>query len=541
MPAVAHVGGALDADAAPVAVARDGLAGALGEGRECIRQLRDGALRIRLDRDVQALLGVAGDVGAEHPGGAEHARVRRNDRGRNAERGGEVAGVERARAAGRDEREVGRVAPAFDRDHAQGAGHVGVDHIDHGAGRPGDVPAERLGDRRDRVAGALGIERDRRAEDLAGLQAAEHDVRIGHGRQRPAAVGGRSRIRARGLRADAECAPGVEPGDRAAARADRMDVDRGRADRDPVDFEVGAFEQPAGAEADIGGGAAHVEGDRLLEASLARGREAAGRAARWPGEDGADRIRTGRGRAHRAAVGLHDAQAGRPRRERSERCFQPGEVLAHDRREVGVGRSGAHPLELAVLGQHQMGSGDGEPAGLGALHGDALVDGIDEGEDEADRERARARAGDAVEHALQFALVQRLGDFAVGGDPLGDLEAQPGGDQRLGPHRVQRVEIGARLAADRESVAEALGREQRGGRAGASQQRVGGDRRAVHDLVRPPTEFADALDHGAAGIIGRGRALGQLHAPVIDVDEVGESAAHVDAKQPHRIVLPPVR
>ncbi len=43
----------------------------------------------------------------------------------------ERTGVQRPRAAERDEREVGRIVPALDGDDAQGAQHLGVHDLDH--------------------------------------------------------------------------------------------------------------------------------------------------------------------------------------------------------------------------------------------------------------------------------------------------------------------------------------------------------------------------------------------------------------------------
>ena len=100
----------------------------------------------------------------------------------------------------------------------------------------------------------------------------------------PRAVAGGAGIGAGALRADPQHAAVVDPGDRAAARADRDDVEHRRADRQAVDL---AFRGERGAavlhQADVGRGAAHVEGDQVLEARarrLARRADHAGGRAR---------------------------------------------------------------------------------------------------------------------------------------------------------------------------------------------------------------------------------------------------------------------
>ena len=72
-------------------------------------------------------------------------------------------------------------------------------------------------------------------EQPVGVEPAEDDVGVGD--RRPgaaAAVADRPRRRARALRADAQHAGGIDRGDRAAAGADRVDVDHRHVDRHRV-------------------------------------------------------------------------------------------------------------------------------------------------------------------------------------------------------------------------------------------------------------------------------------------------------------------
>ena len=100
-----------------------------------------------------------------------------------------------------------------------------------------------VGQARDRP---LGQRRGRRPcappSSCVGLEPAEHDVGVGHGRRgAAAAVAGGAGIRAGALRPDAQRAAGVDPGDAAAAGADRVDVEAsGRAPGSPRSSRSGA-------------------------------------------------------------------------------------------------------------------------------------------------------------------------------------------------------------------------------------------------------------------------------------------------------------
>ena len=71
------------------------------------------------------------------------------------------------------------------------------------------------------------VERHAAAEQAARREPPEHEVGVGDGRLgAAAAVAGRARLRAGALRPDLQQPVAVEPGDRAAAGADRIDVER---------------------------------------------------------------------------------------------------------------------------------------------------------------------------------------------------------------------------------------------------------------------------------------------------------------------------
>src|SRR5437660_1237921 len=88
---------------------------------------------------------------------------------------------------------------------------------------------------RQRAYGLLGcdaVELDSAGERRVRRKAAEQEVRVGDGGQLAAApVAGWAGVGAGRHRADAQRAARVAPGDRAAAGADRVDVERGQRQR----------------------------------------------------------------------------------------------------------------------------------------------------------------------------------------------------------------------------------------------------------------------------------------------------------------------
>ena len=103
------------------------------------------------------------------------------------------------------------------------------------------------------------------AEEIVGIEIAEHQVGVGDGRAVAAvAVAGGARHRAGALRPDMQDAAGIDPRDRAAAGAHAGDVEAVQGD--PVAADLAVHDQRRGAvldQADVGRGAAHVERDQV--------------------------------------------------------------------------------------------------------------------------------------------------------------------------------------------------------------------------------------------------------------------------------------
>jgi len=150
----------------------------------------------------------------------------------------------------------------------------------------------------------------------------------------------------------------VHPGDAAAARAHGRYVGH-RYAHGEVGYGLGGrlsgrvvFDQ-----ADVGAGAAHVEGDEILDA---RGRGdivCAGDAGGGAGQGGPDRMIKGGFNGHQAAVRLVDI-----RREIhahiADTLFEHGRISADDRAYVAVQRGRAHALVFPIFRQHVARYGD---------------------------------------------------------------------------------------------------------------------------------------------------------------------------------------
>ncbi len=152
------------------------------------------------------------------------------------------------------------------------------------------------------------------AEEIVGVDPAQHEVGIGHRRlAAAAAVAGGAGLGAGALRADLEHAALVDPGDRAAASTDRADVDHRDLDRHtPLDLEGGGEALlAADHRRDVGRGAAHVDRDQVVDAEVLRDAAARDHAAGRAREHHVDGRRRGRAERHLAAVRLDDHRGRR--------------------------------------------------------------------------------------------------------------------------------------------------------------------------------------------------------------------------------------
>ena len=221
-----------------------------------------------------------------------------------------------------------------------------------------DVEAQRLGD----PLAHRALRRPSRssvhlaAEEAVGAEPAEHQVGVGDGRLgAAAAVAGRTGHRAGALRADAQRLPvstrAIEPPPVPTSWMSIIGIWTGSA------CVVAADQRRAGRQhlavvdhAGLGGGAAHVEGDGVVDAELCAQRLGADHAGGRPGFEHADALAPApAARRNRPPV---DCTIRNVAAEalRSRRCaLDLAEIAANARPDIGVGDRRRGALELAVL------------------------------------------------------------------------------------------------------------------------------------------------------------------------------------------------
>ena len=231
-------------------------------------------------RVVMLDVGVKQAERREQPGRGRHHDALDAEHRRHAGR------EQRAVAAEGEQGELARIAPALGRHRLDGADHVrGGDQVravggafERHAERPGDLLLERR-------ARLPGIELQRAANEVRRVDVAEQHVRVGDGRRLAAhVVADRSGRSARALGPRLQRTARIDPDMRAAAGADFGEIDRRhfqrvarageqpRADHDPGADRVfvRARDLPVLDHRGLRGGAAHVEGDDLVEVLGAR-------------------------------------------------------------------------------------------------------------------------------------------------------------------------------------------------------------------------------------------------------------------------------
>ena len=413
--------------------------------------------------------------------------------------------------------------------------------------------ADALGDRAPR---RVPVEPHLAAEEEVGVEIAEHEVGVGHGRLGAAeAVGHGTGAGARALRPHHEPAQRVHAGDGASAGADLDHLDDRDLDREPaallevvaaVDLELRRDQRLAVRDhARLGGGAAHVEGEEVLvaeEHAVVGGGEGAGGGAGLDEPDGIAAARLG---LAEAAVRLHDEEPPADA-DPAEPVAEPPQVALRQALHVDVGERRGRALVLADL-RHELARQRhrdlGERLAEDPPH-QALVG------------RIRVRVEQAHAHRLDPLGAQPLGEApdlvgidgaphgAVDQDPLVDLEAEVARRDRPRPLHVEVVHVVAMLAGDLHGVAEALGRDEGGPRALALDEGVREERGAVEDVghlagghVRRAEDGFDPRDHGVVRPVGGGEDLADLERPAVlaGEDQVGEGAADVRAHAVHGV------
>ena len=291
--------------------------------------------------------------------------------------------------------------------------------------------AEAPGDGGDGPVRGVGVQGHAAAEEVVGVEAAEDQVGVGDGGLGAAlAVAGGAGRSAGTLRADAQHAALVDPGERAAAGADGADVDHRDLDRHaPFDLERGGERLLAADHGgDVGRGAAHVERDQMVDAGEAGDVAAGDDAAGGAGDQHLDRGGGGGVQGHLAAVGADDHGVGADAGG-IEALAHHAQAAGDDGLEIGVGERGRGPLILLPLGQDLV--GDRERQARQLLGQDRLdrllVGGVEVGEQQADGDRLDLGLGaDRGGDGADLGRVERGDDLAIGVDALGRARSSGG-------------------------------------------------------------------------------------------------------------------
>ena len=315
-------------------------------------------VRLGLREQADVRLGeLVAEVGDEVADRAEQAGRRRHDHRERAHQLRDARSRAAARAAVGDEREVARVVTALDGDEPQRARHVLVDDREDALGRLLDrVEAHRVGDRLHRRRAPP---RRRAAisppSSCGGRWPSTTFASVTVGSLAALAVGGRARLGAGRLRADAERLRQLAARGRSSRRPRRPCGRRrtARVMRKCADRRLAPDRRLAVlAERDVGRRPAHVEREDVVEAGLARRRRARRR-----------RRRTGRRARRRSGCAPPRASSSGPRpsggcsrppsrRSTAARDWRRLDVVGDLRPHVRVHAGRQRPLVLAELGQH---------------------------------------------------------------------------------------------------------------------------------------------------------------------------------------------
>ena len=317
----------------------------------------------------------------EHADGAEGARLARHVDPPAAQRPGDAGAVHGSGAAGGDDGEAARIVAALDAQALHRVQQVLLQQADDAGGGGLDVEAQRLGHTGLDGGDSAPLVKTYRAAGIGSrTQAPEHQLGVGHGRRLAAeAITRRTGAGAGPLGSDEQHAARVDPGDGAAAGAQRMDLDRGHGQVIATDDEsVGDVDGAAAHQGDVAAGAADVHGDEVVAAGGAAEQVHGADPRRRPRQHQVDRRIGDIVDRHHAAVALH--QQHRPLEALPLQALVEGaQVGDHLGRQVGVDDSRRGPFVLAHdgddVGRHRYpiavpGAADGLGRGdfVGGLH-----------------------------------------------------------------------------------------------------------------------------------------------------------------------------
>ena len=235
----------------------------------------------------------------------------------------------------------------------------------------------------------------------------------------------------------------------------------------------------------IGAGAAHVEGDAVLNPGVPGNVNSRHDPGSRAGKAGVDRLPGGGFRADDSPVGLHNQQGGL-NSQITQVAVQVFDVVADPRHDVGVEDGGYRPFVFTedrqdFGGQRQVGLGEFV---LKEFPNPDLVRGIGVGMGQGDGNGLDPLIAEARRRSAHRIFVKSVDDGAVEGGPFRYFEDALRWHRafRLDPY-VRVGQAGHAVASDFEDVLEPLGYQHPDGRSLALEDSVGGYGGAVEQAA----------------------------------------------------------
>ena len=299
--------------------------------------------------------------------------MRRDHHHPDAEALGHGRRVQRPGSPEGEQGELAHVQPALDGDHADRVRHVLAGDLEDRERRVLETEREPIRERRDALGREVGSQLQVAAEEGAGVEPAEHEIRVrDRGGRPPSPVTRGAGHCTRARRADGEASTVIDVRDRRSPCADRLEVDHRCGDREAVlDLVLAAIADLAPAdESDVRARSAHVEADDIAQSEppgvLAPGDEAACE----PGEHQIDRPISRRRRIDPACVRLEQLER-RVDALGLERAGRLGREAADDRLQERIDAGRRSALELTPRRRDEMAEGDGK---IGEAPAEPLAD-----------------------------------------------------------------------------------------------------------------------------------------------------------------------
>ena len=262
--------------------------------------------------------------------------------------------MERPSSPKRDQREITRIVPTFDRDHPNGLLHRCLN-------QPQDAGCELLHAGNGSASlfhvgqGAFPVEADRSAQKALRIKPAEDQIRIRNGYLFSTAKTDRSRRRPGGLWSHTQHAPCVETRQRSATRPGGMDIQHRHADGNIRDNRLRGKLRTAPLridQANVSRSAPHIETNDAIESRQARHAVGAHDSARRSRQHRSHRLFRSQPRRYGAAGRLHNIQAALKLLVNIPR--QLPHVVSDDAGKIRVGDHRRCPLIFPEFRQNPM-------------------------------------------------------------------------------------------------------------------------------------------------------------------------------------------